>query len=156
MHQDLAVAEMLPGLPRQCIYAAGPYCEDHSKHIVPYRYSPALRYPECLLQSSSYPFPAWTSSTNSLLFALHGNVARSMPYSATPFYPFVSVYYGTFFIFEQGGKKIFPHKIVFLYGSNDTMKWRTLGPRHFFPSILGSAGHPHAEEHSCRCLHLFR
>src|SRR5438132_8130905 len=85
MYQALIVAEIPPVLPHQYIYAGGPYCEDRSKHNVLYTSSPALRYPGCLLQSSSGPFSVWTSSTDRQLFTLHGNIARSMPYTAEPF-----------------------------------------------------------------------
>src|SRR5262245_33236161 len=58
-NRRLVVADTLPSLPHLCIYnAVGPCCEDYSKHSVPYRYSPALRYPAFLLQSSSCPFPS--------------------------------------------------------------------------------------------------
>ena len=85
-NQSLVVVETLPVLPHQYIYnAVGPCCEDYLRHSVSYRCSPALRYPECLLQSSSYPFSVWTSSRDRLLFALHGNAARSMSSLAEPF-----------------------------------------------------------------------
>src|SRR5262245_51177874 len=92
-------------------------------HIVPDRCSPTLRYPECLPQSSSYPFPIWTSSRDRLLFALHGNMARSMPYLVEPFVPLLfSCIMAPFLYLIKRVENIFLHNIAFLHNSNDTMR----------------------------------
>ena len=61
-----------------------------------------------------------------------------------------------FLYFYKKAKRMFIYKIVLLYGSNDTMRWRMLGQRYSVTSILGSAEQWRSEEHSCRILRFFR
>ena len=115
-NQSRVVVETLPVLPHQYIYnAVGPGREDYSKHSVSYRCSLTLRYPGCLLPSSSYPFSVWTSSRDRLLFALHGNVARSVPSLAEPFVPLSCACIMAPFIFSnKRGKRFFSQNCTFV------------------------------------------